>query len=276
MATLVCSDSIEAFRSYLSRKGFSPNTIRAYVTDAQLFFSETQRAAIPLEELPEAIETWLSANKPSWEPRTTMRKVTSMRKFLDFLKVPDPLKDYQVPPVPEPDPHPLPNGLQDLEKMFRVCQNLDQTVLIALCGLVGLRIAEALALGSGDIDLRERIIKIRGKGDVVRHVPLSPRAHSLIFDRVAERFVNGGGMLLTYNERSARRIITQIAQRAGIERSVSSHDLRATFATMAYARSKDIMAVARLLGHSNTKTTMIYIGTSRETMRNAASFAEEE
>ena len=274
--TLVLLDSIEAFRSYLSRKGFSQNTIRAYVTDAQLFFSETRRAEIPLTELPELIESWLSTNKPSWEPRTTMRKVTSMRKFLDFLKVPEPLKDYQTPPVPEPDPHPLPNGLQDLEKMFRACENLDQTVLIALCGLVGLRIAEALAVEVDDIDLRERLVKIRGKGDVVRHVPLSPRAYSLIFDRVAERFVNGGGTLLTYNERSARRIITKMAQRAGISRPVSSHDLRATFATMAYAKSRDIMAVARLLGHSNTKTTMIYIGTSRESLRNAASFAEED
>ncbi len=277
MVTIVSLASIEAFQSFLSDKGFGQNTTRAYVTDVRLLFSTGIKAdEIPMAELETAMERWLSANRSSWEARTLMRKRTSLRKFMEFLGEKNALEDYRTPRAPEPDPHPLPNGLQDLERMFSVAENLDQTVLIALCGLVGLRISEALAVEVDDIDIKERVLHVRGKGDVVRRVPLSPRAYRLIFNLYAEKYVSGGGTLLTYNERSARRIITQLGQRAGIARSVASHDLRATFATMAYAKSKDILAVSRLLGHSNVKTTMIYIGTAREDMRAAASFAEEE
>lgn len=280
MGTIVTIDSIEEFRSFLSDQGWSRNTIRAYVTDARLWFSERislrNQPVIPLDEVETETKRWLNTYRNKWEPRTMMRKVTSLRSYMKWLGITNPLVNFKLPTAAQPEPHPLPGGLQDLERMITASFHPDDVILIALCGLVGMRISEALSVKSDDFDMPSRTVLIYGKGERYRKVPLSPRAYSLLIGRVAERFLDGGGTLLACSDRAARKAITALGRRAGIVRPVASHDLRATFATMAYARSKDIVSVSRLLGHADTRTTQMYIGTDRERLRDAASFAEDD
>jgi integrase len=277
MVMIVCTDSIAAYRDSLSERGLSPNTIRAYVTDARLLWSEWVKIeATPLQTMESLTAQWLNNGRKEWGPRTTMRKVTSVKSYLTWLGISDPLAKYRTPTAEQPEPHPLPDGLEDLEKLITVSYTPDHVILVTLCGLVGLRISEALSIEDDDFNLRDRTLTVRGKGDRSRCVPLSPRAYDLLINRIAERFLQGGGKLITFSDAAARKTITLLGKRAGISRSIASHDLRATFATMAYARSKDIAAVSRLLGHANVQTTMLYIGTNRERLRDAASFAEED
>jgi site-specific recombinase XerD len=275
MVMKVCLDSIEEFRQSLLDRALSHNTVRAYVADVRLLFSEQiQAPEIPTDQLETAALRWLSSNRMKWEPRTLMRKVTSLKMFMEWLGMDKPLDKFKNPTVDQPDPHPLPRLLEDLEAMIRLAREPDQVILIVLCGLIGMRISEALAAESQHFNLTAKTVRIRGKGDVTRVVPVSARAMSLLLDRITERFLAGGGKLLTYNDRSARKTITTLGDRAGVSRPVASHDLRATFATMAYERTKDIVAVSRLLGHRNIQTTMTYVGVNKDRLRNAASFAE--
>jgi integrase len=273
----ISTDSIEEFRTFLSDRGWSPNTIRAYATDVRLCFSDrTTDNLFPLTMVELEMMRWLNSHRRTWGPRTFSRKVTSLRSYLKWLGFTNPLTGIKLPTAATPEPHPLPGGLSDLERLIAAAVDPDDVILVALCGLVGLRIGEALAVRSEDFDIASRTVLIKGKGEKFRRLPLSVRAFKLLIDRIAERFLDGGGTLLTCSDRSARKAITALGRQANIARPISSHDLRATFATMAYERTKDLLMVSRLLGHANTQTTQMYVGTDREKLRDAASFAEED
>lgn len=271
MESVVSLDSIERYRdSLFAHKGLAKNTVRAYVADVRLFMSEWLHLKItPLTQLELQVGLWLNHNRRTWAPRTMSRKITSLKSFLQWCGLREPLEKYQGPKAPAQEPHPLPNGKQDLLAMLNAAIDRDHRVLIALCGLTGLRISEALEAVTTHFDYRERTITVRGKGDVTRVVPVSDEAWEILFPRLTELFLAGGGKLLTICDRTARKAITTIAQRAHITRDVASHDLRATFATMVYNDCKDIKVVAKLLGHASVTTTMLYIKTDMAAMRAA-------
>lgn len=274
MESVISLGSIERYRDSLSvKKGLSKNTIRAYVADVRLFLSEwLSSQVIELTKIETQVGLWLNHHRSLWAPRTMNRKITSLKSFLQWCGLTEPLDEYKGPKAPKQEPHPLPNGSQDLRAMLNAATDRDHRVLIALCGLTGLRISEALTTETTHFDFQMRTLKVRGKGDVTRVIPVSDEAWEILFPRLTELFMAGGGKLLTMYERTARKAITTIGQRAGITRDVASHDLRATFATEAYRNCKDIHSVAGLLGHSSVTTTMLYIKGSMEAMRAAANF----
>lgn len=278
MATILYSDCIDQFRQYLSDNQFPVNTLRAYVGDVTDFFSKVQVSSVnDLGQLELMMKRWLAANNTTWAPKTLNRKVTSLRKFLRHRGAADPLRDLRLPKAMRGKPHPLPNGKMDLLRMIQAAATKEQRALIAMCGLIGLRIAEALAVEIAHIDTRRMMLQVWGKGRVEREVPISPDAWTYIGPVYTRMWLAGeAGLMITMADRTARRYITEIAQTANLSRPVSSHDLRATFATEAYNKCKDINAVAMLLGHSDTKTTMIYIEATAAQLHSAAAFGLED
>lgn len=243
-----------------------------------MLFRETRLLEIDLDKLDDIARDWLNeARDPRREPaalaaKTIARRITSVR-FLGNCYGLALLVDYE-PPVPaEFIPHPLPGLEVDLLKMLEASaySNMVQC-LIALCGLCGLRISEARSLKVTDIDLQRMTITVRGKGDRFREVPISPNAWRFMCTRVILANAEPQGLLVTIPDRQAREAITVAAQRARVSRRVSSHDLRATFATCAYNECKSVAHVQRLLGHRTPQQTMLYIGTKLEDLRGAASF----
>jgi site-specific recombinase XerD len=81
--------------------------------------------------------------------------------------------------------------------------------------------------------------------------------------------------LIPLEDRNARALITGIARRSGIITTVSSHDLRATFATTVYDKTKNIRLVQSLLGHASVNTTMAYLGIDNDQARAAVEFDED-
>lgn len=157
--------------------------------------------------------------------------------------------------------------------MIESCRNPQHKALIALCGLCGLRVQEAVNVVVKDIDPARLLLTVRGKGDAERIVPISSEAWPALLPALVAAVPNAPGLaafLVPITESAARRLITRRGTSAGISRKVSSHDLRATFATATYEKSGgDIRAVQELLGHSQVETTAIYIGVSLERMRKA-------
>ena len=210
---------------------------------------------------------WLSSANGATS--SLIRRKAAINKFGKFLGVGDIVTDYRLPPSPLPKPHPLPNGIDDVRLMLDSAG--DDYLLVFLMGMMGLRVSEAVSVTWDDYDPSTNMVRVFGKGRKERDIP-APGAvlldGSLNVPRGSnERLVNLGNS-------TARAHITEIAQRAGISRPVASHDLRATFATDIYLRTKDVRVVQLLLGHASVATTQRYIGVDTDIMRSAMPMVE--
>lgn len=156
--------------------------------------------------------------------------------------------------------------------MLERTRNAEQRALVGLCGYAGLRVSEALATTTEWFDLKTMLITVRGKGDKERIVPLSNKAWSAVSTAMVDALGRSDKRLIRYQDRSARKCITTLGEKAGLSRSISSHDLRATFATEVYNKTKDQRVVQELLGHANGSTTEVYIGVTHNAMKLAVEF----
>lgn len=272
MATIDLQEATDLIRRWLSRKGKADNTVKAYSTDIKMFFLEMDLSTVSVAELETIASNWMNQRRRKVTPKTLARRITSMRALGACLGVPV-LSDYSAPTAVPALPHPLPGLIKDLEAMLAVAHTPLQRTLIGLTGLCGLRIGEAREVGPDDFDLHNMSLRVRGKGDKTRIVPISKLAWSVISPSVLSAMLNKSPTVIVVADRHARLVLTRLGERAGISRPVSSHDMRATFATVAYKNSgNNIRAVQQLLGHSSVVQTQLYVGTSFDEMRDAASF----
>jgi integrase/recombinase XerC len=144
----------------------------------------------------------------------------------------------------------------------------------------GLRVGEATALAWSDLDLAAGSVRVFGKGDRERRVPLTRKAVSALEAWRAESasealpgavFVSRGGRPLSV--RQVQRIVTRSLARVAERSGVSPHTLRHSFATHLLDRGADITAVKELLGHASLSTTQLYTHLSRERLKAAYDLA---
>lgn len=269
---VITEESVNDFKNYLSLMGRSSNTVRAYSSDVSAFLSAFD-SFIEVTEFSDFALYWIRKSREVNAPRTVQRHMTSLKVFSKYLKIPNELDEYKLPEARAVNPHPLEEGISGVRRMIAAARCQDHQVIIALCGLAGLRVAESLAIDASDIDVHNKMLEVRGKGDKTRYVPISPQLWSVIriayFEAVleSENPHKPNMRLVSINDRAARKAISSIGRRAGLKRHVASHDLRATFATSVYNKTLDIKLVQELLGHSDVKTTMLYIGITVSAMR---------
>lgn len=274
--TILLRDSIEGFRSSLSDKAKSVNTIKAYTTDVSGFWDDSGLMEIQLDDLETLVRRWLNDGRKTWEKRTTARKATSLRSYCLFVGVPAALHEYPTPTPAKSEPHPLPNGMDDLEKMILAAGKEEEHILLlVLMGRCGLRVQEALDIAPANFNFTNMTLKVEGKGDKDRVVPIPRDAWNLIQSFIVLSTIKRGpkSRLINYSNRGARKVITRLGLKARISRSVASHDLRMTFATDAYERCKNIRTVQELLGHGHVTTTEAYTYIRMDQMRAAVSRA---
>jgi integrase/recombinase XerD len=152
--------------------------------------------------------------------------------------------------------------------MMEICRNHKEEALVALCGLCGLRVSEAISLEVTDVNVQDLTLLIRGKGDKERTVPISSRAWTHMNMALVDAFSTEDHRLCPWENRAARAVVTRLGRKASLTRSIASHDLRATFATEALSRTNDLRAVQEVLGHENVTTTQIYTLIEMQKMRN--------
>lgn len=242
--------------------------MKAYTTDLKVLLKELEVASIDQHEFEEVGMNWLTANRNRVAAKTTGRRLTSMRQFAKWAGWGEMFSDYTAPTPLKGQPHPLPEGVDGVKRMILHANNDRHAALVALCGLCGLRIAEALAVKPSDFDLHDMTLTVRGKGDKERVVPVSTYAWSVLQIPVTRAFCDGDCEVVGLKDRFARALITRLGIRAGLKRHVASHDLRATFATAVYDKTQDQRLVQVLLGHASGTTTEIYIGRSDAQMKN--------
>jgi len=165
-------------------------------------------------------------------------------------------------------PHPLPEGMDGVRKMMLVADNPREQALLALCGMVGLRVREACSVTTECVDEDKHELTLRGKGDVERIVPISIEAWGWLLPayQVAKNYGPTAVIVPIYHD-YARRLITALGVKANLSRSVSSHDLRATFATDLVKKGVHPRVIQILLGHASLESTMVYMGVDAQDMR---------
>lgn len=268
-AMTLSPESIETFRLSLLGKGRSEDTVKAYSTDLKMMLQDLEETEILPGEFIQSAENWLTGNRKKVAAKTTGRRLTSLRAFGRWAGYGEILSDYSAPKPLRGQPHPLPEGIEGVKKLISVANNEKQKALIALCGFCGLRVSEALKVKPSHFDLNEMTLRVFGKGDKERLVPVSAVAWETLQMPVTRAFVEGDRLVVGLHDRFARRVITELGVRAGLKRRIASHDLRATFATYLSSQGVHLRTIQELLGHANSTTTEIYTGVSNAQMRAA-------
>lgn len=166
--------------------------------------------------------------------------------------------------------------MDGIRRMIAVANKDKYKTLVAIPGMAGCRVAEALAVRPSHFDLNAMMLNIRGKGDKVRRVPISDECWSVIQMSVLRAYATGSDpLVIGLRDRHARSVISNLAVKAGLSRHVASHDLRATFATELYNATMDQRLVQEVLGHASMDQTSVYIGTTDIGMHLAVKKLEE-
>lgn len=152
----------------------------------------------------------------------------------------------------------------ELERLLRApTDNLRDRAILELLFSTGLRVSELCKLDQESVDLTKDEFTVRGKGDKVRLVFLSPGAKSALKNYLSKRTDMAEPLFVGKHEtrltpRSVERIIRFYATKAGIGKKVTPHTLRHSFATDLLHNGADIRSVQMMLGHANISTTQVY------------------
>ncbi|MGM9816721.1 MAG: site-specific tyrosine recombinase/integron integrase [Lepagella sp.] len=269
-------------------RGLSDNTARGYLVDVGhlLEFVETQGLSLDKVTRDDIHTLLCELHDLGISARSQARFIAGIRSFFKFLRLEgyiesDPTELIESPRIGRSLPDVL--SVEDIDAMIAALPaDKDETprnhaIIETLYGS-GLRVSELVALRLSRISLDEGYIIVEGKGGKQRLVPLSPVAIELIRDYLPlrERGVikPGNEDILFLNRRGAPLtrvmvfyIIRDLAVAAGINKKVSPHTLRHSFATHLLEGGANLRAIQEMLGHESIATTEIYLHLDRSRLR---------
>jgi integrase/recombinase XerC len=292
------SDLIERFVDYMrNRRGYSVHTLRNYRTDLLNFLDflstergleEEEKALMDLGNVePLLIREYMGGLFGGYNRRTIARKMSALRSFFNFLDRSsfykgNPVADISTPKQGKYIPTYLP-----VDEMFKLLECPDKKMPLGMRDLAiievlyscGIRVAELSGLNMTDIDFEGRLIKVLGKGNKERIVPIGRKALEAVrsyLDAVVPLreklqnvsgkavpvFINSRGGRLT--TRSVGSIIKHYALASGLITDISPHSLRHTFATHLLDGGADLRSVQEMLGHMSLSTTQKYTHVSMD------------
>jgi integrase/recombinase XerC len=273
------SQALADFLSYLeNQKRCSPHTLRAYEGDLRHWLAALGETRISKLE-PTGLRSYLSTLYDSRERASVCRKLAAIRSFLRYLRAEGKIDKNVALLVPTPKAkQKLPRFLK-IEEITDVIEAPDLTTrlgrrdraLLEILYASGLRVAEAVGLDIGDLDLKSGWVKVLGKGSKERMVPFGPPAAEALKAYLADRealaadgalpdphalFLNYRGTRLT--SRSVARLLARNLVKAAVAKTLSPHGIRHSFATHLLAAGADLRTIQELLGHANLSTTQRY------------------
>jgi site-specific recombinase XerD len=262
-------------------RNFSPHTIEAYVLAVRQFARHFGRSPDRLsgEDARRYLLHLVQEQKASWSRYNLAR---CGLQFLFRITLGRDERFEKLPCARVPKRLPTVLSGDELRRLFDVASRdvKHKALLMTLYG-AGLRISEALNLRTGDIDSRRMLIHVRlGKGTgggKDRMVKLSPQLLAVLRQYWRDRrpkdwlFPQSKSPDKPMESGTSHRIVARAARRAGITRRVSAHTLRHSYATHLLDAGTDLRTIQLLLGHSNLKTTSIYLHVSQAKLNAAAS-----
>ncbi|KAA6186253.1 site-specific tyrosine recombinase XerD [Thiohalocapsa marina] len=282
--------AIEAFADALwLERGLSANTLMAYQSDLRAFrgwLGQARGRDLYQAQRSDVLDYLALLAQQGRKPRSSARLLSCLRQFYAHvlrqgLITEDPSSRVDAPRLGRPLPKTLSEAeveaLLDAPDISDARGHRDRTMLELLYAS-GLRVTELVTLTPQAVSLNQGVVRIVGKGDKERLVPLGEEATRWLADYArGPRAVILGGRVSGYLFPTARsacmtrqafwQLIKRYALEAGIHKSLSPHTVRHAFATHLLNHGADLRVVQMLLGHSDLSTTQIYTHVARERLK---------
>lgn len=274
------------------RKELDFNTLKAYRIDLRQFFEFAGK------EMPDRriIEAYITELHKKYRQKTVKRKIASLKAFYTYLEEQELITESPMRRIRTKfkEERILPRIIprREIEKLLNVMYRqlksgkgkktiLRDLAVVEMFFATGARVYEVANIKIENMDLSSGIIRFMGKGGKERVIQIGSREVTVllrqyytenkeVIRRCGYFFVNQNGN--RFSEQSIRRMLKQYTKSAGIERNITPHMFRHSFATYLIEEGVDVSCVQRILGHSSIKTTQIYIhiaaGTQADILRN--------
>lgn len=273
---------LDDFTSYLQiERGMSPNTVASYVHDVSCLL-DAYPGKRPGDFSADDISSHLAGLRLS--KRSQSRTLSGIRSFFDWCVAEGEIRSNPAERVDSPKPgHYLPTVLS-VEEVQAIMDSVDlkawfgrrdRAILEILYGC-GLRVSEAVNLKLQDIYIKEGFLRVIGKGNKQRLVPMGEMAARAMEAYLDDRAVfpasdeDAGYVFLSRNGKPLSRVsmfnmVKHQAMAAGVQKEISPHTFRHSFATHLVEGGADLRTVQEMLGHSSILTTEIYTHLDRST-----------
>ena len=261
--------AIQQFRRWMEVKRYSANTISTYCEALSVFFRfHNQRVpeVLTQEMMLQFQREYIIARQLSFAYQN--QAINAVRLF--YSKMKQNLIDFEALDRPK-NTQRLPHVLnkEEVRMLLGVVKNLKHQAMLSLIYSCGLRCGELLKIKKTDISQDGAMLKInQGKGGKDRMLPLSKKMHELLV-RYGENFktevylFEGVKPGAPYDERSLQQVLKKAVKEAGINKPVTLHWLRHSYATHLLESGTDLRYIQTLLGHKSSKTKEIYTHVSR-------------
>lgn len=268
-------------------RNLARNTLDAYGRDlaafARFVLERGRDDATTVEAVD--VEAWArSLAESGLEPASQARKLVSVRGFYRYLRRERVVERLPTEPVPLPKQgRRLPHGvvIDEARALLAAATELRDEVFVLLLYGAGLRVSEVVGLELSGVHLDAGVLQVVGKGAKERLVPVGPvvidrlraylegdRPHRL-GDRPTDAVFPGRGRTGRVSRQTVFLRLRRLALAAGLERTVSPHDLRHGFATDLVRGGADLRSVQAMLGHADLRTTEIYTHVDDRHLRRA-------
>lgn len=292
------NQALTDFNLYLKiERGLSQNTISSYSFDIEkliAFLEDHKITTSPIHITSETVQQFIYQIAKGVNPRSQSRIISGLRSFFSFLVFEDYRADNPIDLIESPRiGRKLPDTLSlndidriigaiDLSKEYNQVRigERDRTMLETLYGC-GLRVSELVSLKISDLFFKEGFINVTGKGDKQRFVPISPTTQNYINIYIQDvrtsinvqkafndtLFLNNRGKQLT--RAMVFTIIKKLAEEVKLNKNISPHTFRHSFATHLLENGADLRAIQMMLGHESITTTEIYVHLDKKQLKKA-------
>lgn len=265
-------DILSGYNYYLKvERGLSPNTVKAYTADIEGFYEFLRRRGVTLRDASSSdISDYIISVSDYLSKRSQARLLSSLNSFFDYMVSEGERKDNPSSAVDSPKLGkylPVVLSVEEVRAILKAASNeRDRAILEVLYGC-GLRVSEVCSLKISEVYLKDMFVKVMGKGSKERLVPMAPSTASAIMDYLSVRPESDAGcedvLFLNRFGRALSRVavfkmVKSVALVAGVDKNLSPHTFRHSFATHLIENGADLRVVQEMLGHESILTTEIY------------------
>ncbi len=275
------------YQHYLKiERGLAENSVENYTRDVEkliLFLHTNAVTQSPIQIHKETVQQFIYELAKVVNPRSQARIISGLKSFFNYLVFEDYRQDNPMDLIESPKiGRKLPDTLSE-DEINALIQAIDlsknegernRAMLETLYGC-GLRVSELIGLKISDLYFEEDFIKVTGKGDKQRFVPISHinKKYINIYRneiRVHQNIQKGFDDILFLNRRGRQltramvfTIVRQLSEKIGLNKTISPHTFRHSFATHLLENGADLRAIQQMLGHESITTTEVYVHLDR-------------
>jgi len=279
--------ALEDYKHYLKlERGLSDNTLQNYQRDVAKLIQYLEATDIDVSPVgidQERLSQFVYELGKTVSPRSQARIISGLNSFFNYLafekyRADNPMELIESPKLGRKLPDTL--SVDEIDALIKAIDlskpegERNRAMLETLYGC-GLRVSELIQLRISDLFFEEDFIKVTGKGDKQRFVPISPLNQKYITlyryqVRVHQNIQKGNEDILFLNRRGRAlsramvfTIVKQLGEKIGLNKTVSPHTFRHSFATHLLENGADLRAIQQMLGHESITTTEIYMHVDR-------------